>query len=135
MTILKDLPYKWLKLGIRAIQIRYYTVPWPETVPSLIVQDTASQFEATMRAWGGFEGMYLSYRYKGQVLNLRRPEGTDEETQLELHIRARDHEDGIEVIGHIEASRYEHKTKHINEDGLRWLEPGELEDAILTERL
>lgn len=130
--MLRSIPYKPLKRLIRAIRIRYYTVPWPEDVPSTIIEDDPESFEAVLRNWYGFEGMLLSYRYEGEALNLRRPAGEDSQSrQRELHIRAREVDDGLEVIGHVEASRYEHKTAHIEEDGLRWLEGDELEAAIV----
>ena len=133
--MLETIPYRPLTAVIRAIRLRFYTFPWPDEAPSIIIEDDAEGLEEVLRNWYGFEGMLLSYRYEDEVLNLRRPagEGT-QDRQQELHVRARPAPDdnGLEVIAHREASRYEHKRAHIDEVDLRWLEEDELEATITT---
>jgi len=134
--MLDTIPYRPLKQLVRSIRLRYYTVPWPEDAPSITIEDDADSLEDILRNWYGFEGMLLSYRYAGEVMNLRRPagEGTDDRQQ-ELHVRARPAGDNtLEVIAHREASRYEHKRAHIEEIDLRWLDEDELEATIATGR-
>lgn len=131
--ILPDLPYRPLKRLVRTIRIRYATIPWPDR-PAIVVDVPADELERQLRD-SGWEGMLLSYHYEGEELNLRRPAGVDPETdmQLEDHVRGRPTEDGLELIAHREASRYEHKTAHIDPDTPptpRWLNPHEL-DAVL----
>ena len=133
--MLDIIPYRPLKRLVRAIRLRYYTVPWPEDAPSITIEDDAENLEEILRNWYGFEGVLLSYRYAGEVVNLRRPagEGTDDRQQ-ELHVRARPVDGGLEVIAHREASRYEHKRAHIEEIDLRWLDEDELEATVTTGR-
>ncbi|WP_395166335.1 hypothetical protein [Natrinema pallidum] len=136
--MLETIPYRPLTRLLREIRIRYYTHPWPDEAPSITIEDDAESFEDLLRNWFDFEGMLLSYRYEGEVVNLRRPagEGT-KDRQQEIHLRARpvDGEDALEVIAHREASRYEHKRAHIDEVDLRWLSEDELEAVITTGRL
>ena len=110
MINLERIPYRPLKRLLRVVRIRYYTVDWPEDAPSITIEDDPEGFETVLRNWYGFEGLLLSYHYDGEAVNLRRPE----------------------VIGHVEPSRYEHKTAHIEGDGLRWLDEAELESALVA---
>lgn len=133
IDIVKDLPYNRLLAVKEAIKMRFGTVSWPDHAPTLIVTDRdVEELEHDLRAWH-YEGLYLSYNYEGQVLDLRRPEGVSNDgKQLELHIRARDSpdEEGLEVLAHLELSRYEHKRDHIHGEGLIWLDEADLRHVL-----
>lgn len=129
IRLIKKLPYNRIRAWKEAIKMGIGERPWPEHAPSIHVDKTPQDLEAELRG-AHYEGLYLSYDYQGQVLELRRPEGVDADyKQLEVHPRARNHPDknGLELIAHIERSRYEHKSDHINEEGFRWLTEDELE--------
>ena len=128
-AMIRDLPYKWIKAAVRVVRIRYYTVSWPTNPETVVIDLPPGMVESQLRA-NGWEGMLLAYKYEGEVFNLRKPSGVNDGRQLELHIRGRKHGGGTEVIGHSEASRYEHKTDHINENGLVWLSSSELEAEL-----
>lgn len=131
--MLKGLPYTRLKAILDAIKKRYYTRDWPDA-PTLYVGESPEQLEQRLRQWH-FEGLYLSYKYAGQEVDLRRPEGiNDNGTPLEVHIRARWDESTnmLGVIGHIEACRYESKHDHINATHLRWLSNDELRGIVVN---
>lgn len=70
--------------------------------------------------WEGADA--ISYNYRGEVLNLRQPCGTDDAgDQLANHLRSFDTEDGrIFVACHREKSRYEEWHDHYNEIGFSW---------------
>lgn len=136
ISLIKDLPYRRFIALKEAIKMSVGTVDWPGHAPSIRVEMSADELESDLRGFH-FEGLYLSYEYEGQVLDLRRPEGIREgddgqNRQLELHIRARPHPErsGLEVIAHLEYSRYEHKKFHINEEFFRWLDEGELKEIV-----
>ena len=134
--MLTQIPYRPLKRLVRAIRIRYYTVPWPDDVPTYETTSVGpGSLEEHLRRHEAYEGMLISYRYEGEEMNLRRPAGTDEDgRQLELHIRGRTVDrDGApfaQYCAHLEPSRYEHKTAHIEEDGLEWLTEDEIAALI-----
>lgn len=121
--VLHGIPWKWVTRGIAWIRRRFYTRDWPTHPDSVTVVGDAVALEHWLRAYEGFEGAdYLSYHYEGETLNLRRPWGLDDAgRQLELHVRARDLDGGrLELLGHVEQSRYEHPDGHVHDDGLDW---------------
>lgn len=124
---LKHLPYEAIMRFIERIRMEFFKRKWPEHAPTITVNATHDEIERHLRN-KGWESMYLSYVYNGQVLDLRHP--YYHKRPMELHIRTRDTENGVEVIGHTEASRYEMKKAHINEEYFEWLETDELKDYI-----
>lgn len=118
-TMLKKIPYNSILRLIEWAKKHFYTNDWPEDIPTLVISMTAEELEDRLRS-KHFEGIHLSYYYEGQVLNLRRPEFVKDGKQYELHIKAREITDELEVIGHTELSRYEHQEDHINTVDLEW---------------
>lgn len=111
---------------------KYFTVGWPEEVPTLNISILRDDLEEILR-FHHFEGTEMTYTYEGEVLNLRRPELHDDNgDQFEVHARARNKHEGpfLDVIMHIEYSRYEHPEEHIAEDYLRWLSEEEIRQVI-----
>lgn len=134
--LLIDLPYREIRLAIDVVR-KLSPVEWPEDDPHYRVPAPPADVEAFLRNRRHFEGVDLSYHYEGQELDLRRPEGADESgVQLAVHLRGRgaggDGSDKeTELIGHIEASRYEHQDDHMKETQFRTLDGWEIE-YILT---
>lgn len=131
--MLDALPFRLIKRAIRWVRVEHFTVPWPEDVPTLVwSSEDDVALEWRLRAGHHWEGVPFSYHYEGECLNLRRPAGLDDAgRQLADHLRARRRPDGdLEVIGHREASRYEHREDHIDEVGLRWLDKRELRTLL-----
>lgn len=131
---LKGAPWEAIKSGIRAFRVNYASSSFDtDRVSSAIVTEPDS-IEAVERGLRErrFEGTYLAYYYDGERLNMRRPEPPEKGgPPMELHVRAFDHEDGIELVAHHEASRYEAKNDHINEVGLSWSKGREMLSAEL----
>lgn len=123
---LRDLPFDLLVGTIQAIRrTGPFTVTWKD-YPHIIIDGDSAEIEEYLRNNHHAEGMLLAYYYEGEDFNLRTPWGLDEEgKQLELHFRGKEREDGVEVIAHMERSRYEHKEDHINEIGFSWSEGSE----------
>jgi hypothetical protein len=95
-------------------------------VPALLVDVEVAALEDTLRA-EYFEGTPAAYDYDGEVLNLRRPAGTQRhpesgrEIPMELHVRAFETaERGLLLLAHVEASRYEASGEHLREGMLSW---------------
>jgi hypothetical protein len=129
---LRELPYRKLHDVRQALRKLLFTKEWRgDDHPSIIVNKPTEEIETNLRSWH-FERAYLTYNYEGQILDLRRPEGVKDGYQQEVHIRARENPDGdgLELIGHIEDSRYEHKKQHM--EGLHFdpLDEDELRDVI-----
>lgn len=136
--VLIRLPYRRIRWTIEAVRM-LFPRDWPKHTQSyLTVGGTPEQWEQWLRD-AHFEGTALSYRYTGEVINLRRPEGTDEEGRpMELHLRARwvggDDPQALEWIGHVEACRYERQRDHIHENGFRKLLSDELRTILYDVR-
>lgn len=119
------LPLRELMRVHRAIRRRFFRVPWPNA-PGVVMDHSPAEADARLRAGHHFEsGVTLSYRYDGEVLNLRRPEHPEDidghdDVQMQGHIRARKHPDGWEYVAHIEPDPDEHPRLHIDETGFRW---------------
>jgi len=114
------LPLRELIRVHRAIRRTWFNVPWPDA-PGVVIDHSPSEVEEALRGEMHFEsGVTLSYRYAGEVLNLRRPEGITYGIQMQGHIRARKHSDGWEYVAHIEPDPDEHPRRHIDEVGFRW---------------
>lgn len=127
---MKGLPIRRVKRVWNYVKVHtpFFTKEWPEDPPDFHMDEPAEDVEDRLRRKHHYEGMEASFHYKGQVADLRRPEGlTEDDVQLEVHLRAREPVEGESVwIGHIEASRYEHMDDHIDEDFLRWLNSSEV---------
>lgn len=146
-STLVDLPWNRLLALKEAIKMQWGTVPWPDA-PTYHTTMGVDELEGTLRSHH-FEGLYLSYNYEGQVLDLRRPEGVKlpsesawidtNPRQLEVHIRARpcpdDGCDGYELVAHLELSRYEHKGGHIREVYFEWLSDEEIASILEGESI
>ena len=128
---LRKIPYNRLLRFIDWARKHLFKKPWPDDVTLLEVDLGPSELEDRLRNIH-FEGIHLSYKYKGQVVEVRRPELVDEKgDQFELHVRARKNEDRrSEVCMHIEYSRYEHKEEHINSEYIRWLDEDQMQGII-----
>jgi len=127
---IKDIPYTYVKVGIDILKKQFFTVSWPEDIPTVVTDTSPNTLDTHLRENEGFEGLYLSYNYTGQDLDLRKPDGLDNGDQMEVHLRARVTDRGTEVIGHREKSRYEHKADHINEVGYEVLDKHEIQDYL-----
>ena len=129
-STLKDLPYESIMRFVNRIRKECFSVEWPEHAPSIGVELSHEEIDKRLREQG-YEGLYLSYQYEGQIVDLRQPVyDFESDTPMEIHVRTRDVDDGVEVIGHLEASRYEAKTAHINEEGFEWLSEDDLRGLI-----
>jgi len=121
-------PWALVKRTIRRYRSRY-PVPWPERYPTATLDMTPDELEARLRA-DGFEGTIYAVKYRGEVLSLRRPDGTNGEGARELHVRARPVDGGVEVNAHREYSRFEEKVLHLEQADMVWLDESELEGLV-----
>ena len=118
--MIKDLPLRKIQEFVEVIRKSYFTVTWKDW-PNVVVSGTPTEIEDWFRTYMHAEGMLQAYYYEGEEMNLRIPWGTDDENkQLEFHVRARTKGENVELIAHIERSRYEHKQDHIKEIGFSW---------------
>ena len=122
--MLKKIPWKDVKATLGMIRRRYYTVEWPEHRRHAVTFFEPDDFERRLRDYHNFEGVLLSYDYERQEIELRKPIGYRGDIQRELHLRGRwnDKQFVTEIVAHTEASRYEHKTEHIESEDIDWQE-------------
>jgi len=120
------LPWRAARDIVQDLREQYYGRPRPKGVPGLLVDAEGATLETALRDHH-FEGTPAAYDYEGEVLNLRRPAGvkrhpkTGVEVPMELHPRAFETaENGLLVIAHLEASRYEATGEHLSESMLSW---------------
>lgn len=110
---LKTLPWKAIRQVIYTVRRMYFTVSEPPTAQiDRPIEDVKEELYANH-----FEsGFWLSYRYKGEDGNFRRPEGKKNGRNQQLHIRLFDRPDGTTgVSAHKEASPLQHPKAHIKE--------------------
>jgi hypothetical protein len=124
---LKDLPYGAIMTVVDRFRKEFFKTPWPEHAPSIHVEEKPEMLRNRLSE-KHFEGVYMSYIYDGQVLDMRRPEpNTGKGFPMETHVRL--NESG-EFIGHVEANRYNAKREHINEVGFEWLDEEQLRELV-----
>ena len=134
MTLILDtlqrVPFRRWKLAKQTFRYRFATVPWPDR-PTVHLAISAAVLEEQLRRHHFEDASGWSIRYDGEDVNMRRPAGIGtDDRPVEEHLRARESEDGVEVNGHVEPSRWEEKTAHVNEEGLTWLDEAELRTLL-----
>ena len=132
VRLARRLPLREWKRGVRFVRRRYpANVDW-DAYPYIHVPLTHGEFERDLRR-AGWEGTPYTVKYRGEVLNLRRPAGTDDEGRaMEYHLRTTAHperDDLIRVNCHLEYSRYEEKTRHLTEP-IDWLNEDEIWEVV-----
>ena len=115
---LRDLPYGAIMRAVDRFRKEFFLREWPSHAPSIEPDVNSDLVDSVLRD-KHFEGVYLSYKYRGQILDMRRPEPGKMETHVRMNERG-------EFVAHYEYSRYEEKHKHINAVDLRWLDEEEL---------
>lgn len=123
VDIIKDLPWTWVKRGLHLFR-KAFPREWPEGRPTIVVDITHDELRDRLyqERW---ETTPYALHYSGEVINMRRANGIEDGQEREIHVRTRDHDGGIEIECHDEASRYTAKTAHLNESVVS-LEPGEM---------
>lgn len=132
IDILQRVPLRRWKALKRWYRDNYAVHDWPDQ-PTYVTSGTLEGHERYLRSLHFEDASGWSVKYRGEVLNMRRPEGTDDQGRpVELHLRARPEPDGdgLEWNGHIEPSRWEEKTRHVESDDLEWLDRDDLERML-----
>lgn len=135
--LVRRIPLRELVRIHRALRRSFFSIDWPKGAPGVYSDVSPAQVEGRLRRDHHFEsGVTLSYRYEGERLNVRRPEGVmtlqGKTVQLQLHIRGRKVDDMVwEYAGHIEPDPDEHPRLHIEEVGFRW--DRDLTQQVLSE--
>ncbi|WP_455448295.1 hypothetical protein [Natrinema thermotolerans] len=127
LEILQQLPIReWNRIK-RWWRDTYATVDWPTGPETITLEIDVDVLEEQLRRHH-FEGASgWSLKYRGEVLNMRRPAGVAADgTPMEDHLRARPVDGGLEILGHAEANRWEAQEAHVHEAGLTWLNEREL---------
>lgn len=138
LGMLRKVPWKIVKSTIDWVR-RRRAVDWPD-VPVIELESTHAELAARLRD-DHYEGTPYTLKYRGEVLNLRRPTGmrTSEDDGFDYysedHVRTRDHPDDdelIQVCVHNEWSRYEEKTGHVHERDIEWLDEGQMRALLAS---
>lgn len=117
----KQLPWKFLMGSLRYVRNTFYRRSPPDLNQLVVTSHTASELDHLLREGAYFEeAEEYTYKYSGEVLNLRRPAGVDGGYQMELHLRGIEHDDGLEMFAHYEISRFNHPREHLAGDKLSW---------------
>lgn len=107
------------------IRNTFATTEWPEDLEHVTTPIDTFQADSLLQNAHFEDASDWSLKYEGEVLNLRRPAGVDENgIEQEDHLRARyDPEDAsaLQWAGHREANRYTERHEHVHEIGLEWL--------------
>jgi hypothetical protein len=119
---LSDLPWKATRRLIYTARRRIplFDRPWPEAV-SRRTELTVGRIRRTIGPQGYNPAFFLSYEYQGEDLNARRYyfDPTRDYPHRQMHVRARQAEDGADVHAHEEPAPEHHPRAHIEERGKR----------------
>ncbi|MDY6765187.1 MAG: hypothetical protein SV377_05810, partial [Halobacteria archaeon] len=112
--MLRNIPWNGIKRLIYNFRKTFYTVPKPEVECAVVDADFDELRrelgkENFMKEWG------LSYNYKGEKLNMRRPEHVDDEFEwYQLHVRGFETPDGkVELQAHMELETVSYPGEHL----------------------
>jgi len=131
LEILQQLPIREWNAIKRWWRDNYATTDWPDTDTITLAIDVVV-LEEQLRRHHFEDASGWSLKYRGEVLNMRRPAGVAVDgTPMEDHLRARPVDGGLEINGHVEANRWEAQEAHVHQKGLTWL--GERELRIILE--
>jgi len=110
---LRALPWRAIeRLGL-TLRRSYFTVRKPDTAT---IDRPIREVRAALLNNHFEDGWILSYRYKGEDANLRRPTGKQDGKNRQTHVRLWDNGDGATgVVAHEEASPLQHPGAHIRE--------------------
>ena len=128
LSYLQKVPWDLLvaiKLRVRKLK----SVGWPEYPDHYKLDVTASELQEQLENTH-WEPTTYALKYDGEILNYRRPAGTDDGQVREDHLRARQCDDGLEVIIHNEPCRFNEKSDHVSEDGLYWYSKEEIAELL-----
>lgn len=131
----RSIPWKLLMELLRDVRNTFYKKPKP-SVKQLVVTDlTVDELDKRLRQEAFFEDVEeYTYKYRGEILNLRRPAGIQDGYQMVIHLRAFEHEDGIEILVHYEISRFAHPRAHLSGPIFSWNE-GQLRLETVLQQL
>lgn len=106
----------WLRAAYHLVRKQFFTKPRSHAGTVVVPGATIAAVEQTL-AERNFEPWPLSYNYRGEDLNMRRPYYVDDEYQwYQFHVRGyatiRDGMRGVELDAHYELSSVHHSDAH-----------------------
>lgn len=114
---IKDIPWNRLKLYFWKFRRKFFKIEVPAQHTKLVVgEDDLDALKDMFRAENFFIAWPFSYHYEGEVMNVVRPEYTDDEYEYyQLHVRGFPHKDGYVLMAHYELDPTDYPNKHIKE--------------------
>lgn len=113
--MVKQLPWRLMMSVLRLIRNRLYQKKKPDHRQIVAANVTAEELDNLLRNEDYFEeAEEFTYLYEGEVLNLRRPAGIEEDYQMVIHVRGFEHPQGVEIMAHYEISRFDSPRDHLN---------------------
>lgn len=100
--------FKWLRKS-------YFTVDKPDGEPSFVVEKSRQEVHDTLAKQGFIPEWPLAYVYGGEVLNMAQYvyDPTQRLPHRQIHVRAFEHPDGLELLVHSEPSAIHHPEEHL----------------------
>lgn len=105
---------------LRDVRNTFYKVPKPDVQQLVITDVDVDELDSKLRKVYYEEAEEYTYKYDGEILNLRRPAGVEDGYQMVVHVRGFPHPDGIEVQVHYEISRFNHPREHLDGTIFKW---------------
>lgn len=117
---LTDIPWKKLRLYFWKLRRKFFTIEVPEKHTKVVVREKdLDKLKDMFRKEHFFVAWPYSYNYEGEVMNIVRPEYSDDEYEYyQLHIRAFPHKDGHVLMAHYELDPTVYPKEHIKEENL-----------------
>jgi len=117
----RQVPWKFLMELLREVRNSFYKKDRPDVKQFVLPDVTAEELDTRLREEAYFEeAEEYTYKYEGEILNLRRPAGLMDGYQMACHLRAFEHEQGLEILVHYEVSRFNHPKEHLDGLGFSW---------------
>lgn len=128
-------PWRLVRQAVLLIRRNLYTVDVDYSdLPHVEIAASPDTVSRVLRQKLHFEdGSLTSYRYRGEDLNLRRPEGLKYGArQRQLHVRGwRSETGGTTLVAHQEYSPIQHPEMHLKDMHLHEYSSEELMDALI----
>jgi hypothetical protein len=116
----RDIPWKFLLNVLRNVRNTFYKKSKPD-VNQIVVDLAPDELDDRLRNDHYYEDLTeYTYKYRGEVINLRRPAGVEDGYQMVAHVRGFPHEDGLELMCHYEISRWDAPREHLNGTIYSW---------------
>lgn len=113
---MKNIPWNKVLLYFNYIRRNFFSVELPPGHTRIYVEEDYEELREMFRREHFLVSWPFSYNYKGEVMNLMRPEyENDEYTFYQTHVRGFESGDGYYLVAHWELDPTDYPEEHLDE--------------------